>query len=139
MEIYAGLFESMSDCCGRVGLRAGPIYTLTMMALALGISLNLLSVIDLLWAFGILDNPYRMDGDLHLQHYLFGLLYGAFLANTVLARIKFSADRRVSRPAPQLRMHLAQLAASRIAAPVYLTGSAGFFLLTLIIGIARAS
>ncbi len=58
MEIYAGLFESMVACCGRIGVRRAPLYTLSMLALGLGLSLNILSVIDLLWTLGVLSNPY---------------------------------------------------------------------------------
>jgi hypothetical protein len=124
MYLYAGLFESMMACCDRAGFRQGPIYTLTMMALGLGVSMNLLSVIQLLWTFGIIDNPYRIDGDLHSQRYVLGMLYLAFLANTVLARLKFSADQgRVKR--------VARLAVSDAAAPVYVLASMFLFVLTL--------
>jgi hypothetical protein len=124
MYLYAGLFESMMAYCGRAGFRQGPIYTLTMMALGLGVTLNLLSVIHLLWTLGVVDNPYRIDGDLHSQRYVLGMLYLAFLANTVLARLKFSADRgRVQR--------IARVDASEAAAPVYVLASMFFFVLTL--------
>lgn len=122
MYIYAGLFDSMLECCGRTGLRHGPIYTLAMIALGLAVSLNLLSVIHLLWTLGVLDNPYRIDGDLHSQRYIFGMVYLAFLANTVLARCKFSADQ--ARPA-------LRLAASSAAAPLYVLVSTGLFIITL--------
>jgi hypothetical protein len=125
MYIYAGLFESMMGCCGRIGLRHGPIYTLTMIALGLAVSLNLLSVIQLLWTFGVLDNPYRVDGDLHSQRYIFGMVYIAFLANTVLARLKFSAD--------QQRVPLR--ASSRAAAPLYVLVSTSLFIITLSISL----
>jgi hypothetical protein len=122
MYIYAGLFESMMECCGRFGLlRHGPIYTLTMIALGLAVSLNLLSVIQLLWTFGVLDNPYRIDGDLHSQRYVFGMVYLAFLANTVLARRKFAADQDRLQP---IRLH-------RGAAPLYVLVSTSLFIITL--------
>ncbi len=138
MYIYAGLFESMMACCGRIGFRHGPIYTLTMIALGLGVTLNLLSVIHLLWTLGVLDNPYRIDGDLHSQRYVLGMLYIAFLANTILARLKFSADqgrvplRRVKR-SPQFTM--ARLASSTAAAPVYVLASTSLFIVTLSISL----
>jgi hypothetical protein len=139
MYIYAGLFESMMECCGRIGLRHGPIYTLTMIALGLGVSLNLLSVIQLLWTLGILDNPYRLDGDLHSQRYIFGMVYVAFLANTVLARLKFSADQgrrqlsHLSRSPDPMRARPASPSAA--AAPLYVLVSTSLFILTLSISL----
>jgi hypothetical protein len=121
MHIYAGLFESMMACCGRLGGGRAPLYTLTMMALGVAVTLNLLSVIDLLWTLGVVDNPYRIDGDLHSRRYIFGVLYIAFLANTVLARRKFRADQ----------IAMARLAASAAAAPVYVLASTGLFIITL--------
>jgi hypothetical protein len=134
MYIYAGLFESMMECCRRIGLRHGPIYTLTMIALGLAVSLNLLSVIHLLWSLGVLDNPYRIDGDLHSQRYLFGMVYLAFLANTVMARLKFSADQgRLQllcvKRSPQVTP--ARVAASSAAAPLYVLVSTSLFIITL--------
>ena len=134
MYIYAGLFESMMECCGRIGLRRGPIYALTMLALGLAVSLNLLSVIHLLWTLGVLDNPYRIDGDLHSQRYIFGMVYLAFLVNTVLARRKFSADQGQPqllhvRRRPQVPM--ARLASSSAAAPLYVLASTSLFIITL--------
>jgi hypothetical protein len=125
MDIYAGLFESMLACCGRIGFRHGPVYTIAMMALGLGVSLNILSVIDLLWTLGILNNPYRADGGLHPQRYLCALLCIAFLVNTILARHKFSADHG------RLRPPMSRLARSAAAAPAYVLGSTGLFLITL--------
>jgi hypothetical protein len=95
MDIYAGLFDSMLACCGRIGLRQGPVYTVAMMALGLGVSFNILSVIDLLWTLGILNNPYQRGGSVHPQRYLWALLCIAFVVNTLLARHKFSADTAV--------------------------------------------
>ena len=138
MYIYAGLFESMMECCGRIGLRHGPIYTLTMIALGLAVSLNLLSVIQLLWTLGVLDNPYRLDGDLHSQRYLFGMVYLAFLANTVMARLKFSADQgrrqpgRLQRSADLMR---ARPASSSTSAPLYMLVSTSLFIITLSISL----
>lgn len=131
MYIYAGLFESMMACCGR-------IYTLTMVALGLGVTLNLLSVIHLLWTLGVLDNPYRLDGDLHAQRFVLGMLYLAFLANTVLARLKFSADQGLL-PRNKIRrgteLTMARLTSSEAAAPVYVLGSMFIFVLTLSISL----
>jgi hypothetical protein len=125
MDIYAGLFESMLACCGRIGLRHGPVYTVAMMALGLGACLNVLSVIDLLWTFGILANPYQAGGGLHPQRYLCALLAIAFIVNTILARQKFSADHG------RLRPSMSRLATSVAAAPAYVLGSTGLFLITL--------
>jgi hypothetical protein len=125
MGIYAGLFDSMVACCGRIGLRHGPVYTVAMMALGLGVSLNILSVIDLLWTLGILNNPYLTGGGLHPQRYLCALLCIAFILNTILARHNFSVDRGSLHPA------LPRRATSPTAAPVYVLGSTGLFLITL--------
>jgi hypothetical protein len=125
MDIYAGLFESMLACCGRIGFRHGPVYTVAMMALGLGVSLNVLSVIDLLWTVGILNNPYQTGGGLHPQRYLCALLAVAFIVNTLLARHKFSADHA------RLRPSLPRFASCAAAAPVYVLGSTGLFLITL--------
>jgi len=138
MHIYAGLFESMMACCGRIGCGRAPIYTLTMMALGVAVTLNLLSVIHLLWTLGVLDNPYRIDGDLHSQRYIFGMVYIAFLANTVLARLKFRADQARARPVPRRRsgnVAMARLASSDAAAPVYVLASTGLFIITLSISL----
>lgn len=123
MDFYAGLFESMMACCGRAGLRQGPVYTLTMLALGLLVTMNLLSVIQLLWTLGVLDNPYRIDGNLHSQRFILGMLYLAFLANTVLARLKFSADRRRPR----------RTGVRPASAPAYVLASMFLFVLTLCI------
>ena len=125
MDIYAGLFESMLACCGRIGVRHGPVYTISMMALGLGVSLNILSVIDLLWTVGILNNPYRSGGGLHPQHYLCALLCIAFIVNTILARHKFSIDRGSLHPP------MSRLARSATAAPAYVLASTGLFLISL--------
>jgi hypothetical protein len=118
MNIYAGLFESMLDCCGRTWLRKGPVYTVSMVALGLGVSLNILSVIDLLCLVGILNNPYLSAGAMHPQRYLCSLLCLVFIANSLLARRQFITRRA----GPQ----------HSLSAPVYLICSAALFLATLI-------
>ena len=125
MDIYTGLFESMLTCCGRIGFRHGPVYTISMMALGLGVCLNILTVVDLLWTLGLLNNPYQHDGGLHPQHYLYALLCLAFLINSILARHKFSADHGKQCP---LTLHRATSAWTALA---YVLGSTGLFLITL--------
>ena len=125
MDIYAGLFESMLACCGRIGFRHGPVYTIAMMALGLAVCLNVLSIIDLLWTLGILNNPYQTGGGLHPQRYLCALLCVAFIVNTILARQTFGADQGRHRAATS------RLATSATAAPAYVLGSTGLFLITL--------
>jgi uncharacterized membrane protein len=120
MDIYGGLLESMLACCGRIGFRQGPVFTVAMMALGLGVSLNILSVIDILWTLGLLNNPYLRGGGLHPQRYLCAVLCIAFLVNTILARLKFKAGPSNS-----------NFAVSAAAAPAYVLGSAGLFLVTL--------
>ena len=117
MNIYAGLFESMLDCCGRTWLRNGPVYTVSMVALSVGVSLNILSVIDLLCLLGIVDSPYRSVGSMHPQRYVYSLLCIVFIVNSRLARHQF-ATRRAGPPCA-------------LSAPAYLLGSAAVFLATL--------
>ncbi len=119
MHIYGDLFESMLACCGRIGFRHGPVYTIAMMALGLGVSLNILSIIDVLWTLGLLHNPYESGGTLHPQRYLWTLLCLALVVNSIFARVKFSSG---SRPSPR---------PSATAAAAYVLGSAGVFLVTL--------
>jgi hypothetical protein len=117
MNIYAGLFESMLDCCGRTWLRHGPVYTVSMLALGLGISLNILSVIDLLCLLGVLNNPYRSAGFMHPQRYVYCLLCIVFIDNSLVARRQFIMGRA---------------GAQRwLSAPIYLLCSAALFLATL--------
>jgi hypothetical protein len=117
MNIYAGLFESMLECCGRTWLRKGPVYTVSMVALGLGVSLNILSVIDLLCLLGILDSPFQSAGSMHPQRYVYSLLCMVFIANSVLARRQFATGRT----GPQ----------RCVSAPAYLLGSTVLFLATL--------
>jgi hypothetical protein len=114
MNIYAGLFESMLECCGRSWLRNGPVYTVSMVALGLGVCLNILSVIDLLCLLGVLDNPYQSAGAMHPQRYVYSLLCIVFTANCLLARRQFITGRA----GPQ----------QSVSAPVYLLCSAALFL-----------
>ena len=117
MNIYAGLFESMLDCCGRTWLRNGPVYTVSMVALGLGVSLNILSIIDLLCLLGIVDSPFQDAGSMHPQRYVYSLLCIVFIANSLLARHQFATRRAGSQCA--------------VSAPAYLLGSAVLFLATL--------
>src|SRR5580658_10282916 len=68
MQLYSDLFDSMMDCWDRIGFQHGLVYTAAMTALGLGFCLNLLGIVDLLWALGVLENPYRGAGTLHPQH-----------------------------------------------------------------------
>jgi hypothetical protein len=124
MNIYAGLFESMLTCCARTWLRHGPIYTVAMVALGLAISLNILSVVDLLWIAGVLDNPYQSAGQLHPQHYVLALLSSVFIGNSLLARRHLTTERR--------------LGVHGLAAPAYMLGSAALFLSTLTLDVMGA-
>ncbi len=118
MNIYTGLFESMLDCCGRTWLRNGPVYTVSMLALSLGVSLNILSIIDLLCLLGIVNNPYHGADSAHPQRFVYQLLCIAFIANSLLARRQFIMGRADPRQA--------------LSAPVYLLCSAALFLATLV-------
>lgn len=133
MNLYAGLFDSMLDCCAHTWLRHGPIYTFATLGLALAISLNLLSIVDLLWIFGVLDNPYQSAGQLHPQRYVLQLLALVFLANAILARHHFSTDRfSLESPSTgQSRLALDADGTARRLAPAYVLGSAALFLSTL--------
>jgi hypothetical protein len=138
MHVYTLLYESMLDYCDRAGFRLGLVYTVAMLALGLGLCLNLLSVIDLLWTARVLRSPYYRDGSLHPEHYVYALLYIGFIANTILARIKFSADCRcLSQMAETQTLSIpAQEAPSiRTPGPAYLLGSAALFIVTLILGL----
>jgi hypothetical protein len=126
MDIYGSLLESMMAWCTHTWLRRGPVFTLSMLALGLGVCLNVLSVIDLLWTLGILANPYQSDGELRPQHYVCALLCVAFILNTILARRKFSAAGN--------RLDLHHATASRVKAPAYVLVSSGLFLITLLSG-----
>jgi hypothetical protein len=108
-------------------LRRGPVLTLSMLALGVGVCLNVLSVIDLLWSLGLVTNPYQSHGQLHPQHYVCALVCAAFMLNTILARLTLSADAQSGR--------LPRSAPSRIAAPVYVLVSSGLFLITLVSGL----
>src|SRR5580658_3527850 len=121
MDIYGSLLESMMAWCGHTWLGRGPVFTLSMLALGVGVCLNVLSVIDLLWSLGILANPYQSDGELHPQHYVCALLCTAFILNTILARLRFSAagNRGSRQPAT----------ASQVAARAYVLVSSGLFLI----------
>lgn len=123
MSLYSRLYESLLDCCERSGFSRGFVYTAAMLALGVGLCLNLLSVVNLLWALRVLHHPYGSDGSLRPAHYLFALLYGGFIANTILARIRFTADRRgLEPPVPA-------------PGPAYVLGSVVLFAVTLTLGL----
>ena len=126
MDIYADLFESMLACCVRLGIRRGPLYTVAMLLLSLGLSLNILSVIDLLWMLGVLSHPYQSAGTMH---YIYALLCVAFVANTILARRHFSGARASLDSAPDVRA----------AASAYLLASMALFVTSLMIGLQQMS
>ena len=126
MDIYADLFESMLACCVRLGIRRGPLYTVAMLLLSLGLSLNILSVIDLLWMLGVLSHPYQSAGTMH---YIYALLCIAFVANTILARRQFSGARASLHAAPNVGA----------AAPAYLLASMALFVTSLMIGLQHIS
>jgi hypothetical protein len=134
MQIYSALFDSLIvDCLERMGIRHGIIYTTAMLALGLGFCLNLLSIIDLLWALGVLDHPYTSGSALHPQHYVYGLLCCGFVANAALARIKFSRDCRWlhlthESQAPQIPVRNSSLI--RSPGPAYVASSAVVILAT---------
>jgi hypothetical protein len=138
MHIYTLLYESMLDYCERAGFRLGLVYTVAMLALGLGLCLNVLSVIDLLWTARVLHSPYYRDGSLHPEHYVYALLYSGFVANTILARIKFNADyRRLSQmPAiPRLSIPAQEAPSIRMPGPAYVLGSTALFVVTLTLGL----
>jgi hypothetical protein len=132
MKIYSALFDSMIvDCLEPIGIRHGLVYTAAMLALGLGFCLNLLSVISLLWALGVLDNPYLSQSGLHPQHYVYGLLCCGFVANTVFARIKFGRDCRYLRVMPETQTPAVAVPNSSLIrgpGPAYVLGSAVVFL-----------
>jgi hypothetical protein len=135
MDVYTHLFDSMIDCCDRIGFRPGLVYTVAMSALGVTLCLNLLSVLDLLWSFGVVADPYgRGTGALHPQHYVYGLLYAAFIGNTLLARIKFSVDYqclRLMREPPPRSIPMPKSSLFRAPAPAYILVSAVLFGVTV--------
>jgi hypothetical protein len=138
MGFYTDFFESMIYCCDRIGLRHRLAYTVTMIALALGFCLNLLILINLLWTIGAVHNPYLRAGSLHPQHYVYALLCIGFLANTVLARIKFNADNQFIGPMPELQapqVPVPKLSLIRTPAAAYVLGCALLFLVTLTVNL----
>jgi hypothetical protein len=138
MNIYALLYESMMDYCDGVGCRLGLTYTVAMAALGLGLCFNLLSVVDLFWTLRVLDNPYSRNGSLQPRHYVFALLYGGIITNSIVARIKFAADRRCLSLMPEMQAPQAApqpVPSVRMPGPAYLLGSAVVFFLSLIGGL----
>jgi hypothetical protein len=142
MHVYTLLYESMLDYCDRAGFRLGLVYTVAMLALGLGLCLNLLSIVDLLWTARVLHSPYYRAGGLHPEHYVYALLYSGFVANTILARIKFNTDYRCLSQMPEIQTRAipAREAPSiRMPGPAYVLGSAAFFVATLILGLMTNS
>ena len=123
MNLYGSLLDSMLRCCDHTPLRRGPVYTLSMLALGIAVCLNVLSIIDLLWTFGLLTDPYHRAGALQPRRYVAALLCAIFVLNVILARMKFSADQH------RLALHSG---GSLIAAPVYVLLSTGLFVITLL-------
>lgn len=123
MSLYIRLYESLLDCCERSGFSRGFAYTVAMLVLGVGLCLNLLSIMNLLWTLHVLHHPYGSDGSVHPEHYVFALLYGGFIANTILARIRFTAHRRGFEPS--------------VAAPgaAYVVASVMLFVVTLTLGL----
>jgi hypothetical protein len=134
MGFYSDLFESLSYCCDHIGFRHGLVYTVVMFALGLGFGLSLLTLVNLLWMFGVLHNPYRNEGSLQPRHYVYALVCIGFIANTVFARIQFSADRISMGQGPELRtpqVAVSKLSLVRTPGAAYVLGSALLFLVTL--------
>lgn len=134
MDFYTDLFESLIYCCDHIGFRHGLVYTFVMFALGLGCCLSLLSLVNLLWTFGVVHNPYRTEGSLHPRHYVYALVCIGFVANTVFARIKFSADRICMGPSYETRtpqVAVTKLSLVRTPGAAYVLGSALLFLVTL--------
>ena len=143
MGIYAVLFDSLIGCWYRMGFRHGLVYTAAMMTLGVTFCLNLLSLIDLLWILGVLHDPYLINGARHPAQYVYALLYSALLANSLLGRMKFRADRQCLCLAPELQMPEPEAPpvsiprSSMIRAPglAYALGSAVLFVATLILAL----
>ncbi|HTV80966.1 MAG TPA: hypothetical protein VMF03_22140 [Steroidobacteraceae bacterium] len=140
MNVYVALFNSMLECCDRMGARLGILYTTTMAALGLCLCLNVLSVIDLLWSARVVANPYAGTHGLHPQHYVYGVLYGCLALNTVLARLLFRADPASSPPAgdePDVDRSHQAIPWLRLPGTAYLLGSVVLFMATLAAGLLR--
>jgi hypothetical protein len=134
MGLYTDLFDSLIYCCDHIGFRHGLVYTVVMFALGLGCCLSLLSLVNLLWTFGVLHSPYRSEGSLLPQHYIYGLVCIGFVANAVLARMKFSADSLCMGPPPEMQAPqgaVSKLSLIHTPGAAYVLGSAMLFLLTL--------
>lgn len=135
MNLYARLYESTLEYCARSGFSPGLVYTVAMLALGLGIALTLLSGINVLWALRWLHHPYTSGAQLHPEHYVYALLSAGFVANTILARIKFSADRRCLCLAPDDPSLMPDMTAPAMAGPACVLGSAVLFGVTLAVGL----
>jgi hypothetical protein len=136
MDIYSNLFESMISCCDRIGFRHGLICTVAMTTLGLSFCLNLLILTNLLWLLGVLQDPYRSGGGVHPQHYVLAIVCIGFVTNTILARIKFSADRQFRGHVPEFQIRplaVPRLSLIRTPAAVYCLGSTLLFAVTLML------
>jgi hypothetical protein len=132
MNLHAMLLGSMMDWCDRSAVLNRVAYTAAMMVLGLSVSLNLLSVFNLLWTLGILANPYFTAGRLSPQRYVYAALCIGLAVNMVLARRNFVADRECLHLHPQLASpEGAAHPLPRRTGPFYLLGSIVLFLATL--------
>jgi hypothetical protein len=135
MNLYARLYESTLEYCARSWFSPGLVYTIAMLALGLGIALTLLSGINVLWTLRLLHNPYGRGANLHPEHYVYALVYLSFIANTILARVKFSADRRLMPEMTVPSREVRDVPSVRTPGPAYVLGSAALFVVTLTVGL----
>jgi hypothetical protein len=132
MNLYNELFESMIGCFDRVGFRPGLEHTIAMIVLGLGLCLNLLSVVNLLWAIGVLHDPYGSHGGVHPRHYVYALLCGGFIVSTILARVNFNADCPNRHPQMQTaHVSMPNHSLLNMRGPTYILGSTVLFLVIL--------
>lgn len=129
LKPYSRLHASTLEYCER-GAGCGFGYTVAMLVLGSSFCLDLLSIVNVLWALRLLHLPYGHDGRVHPEHYVYALLYGTFIANTILARVQCNADYRLSCEAPEI-----PVASNRRLGPAYVLGSVVAFVLTLALGL----
>ena len=138
MNLYARLYESTLDYCERSWFRPGLVYTVAMLALGLGFALNLLTAINALWTLRLLHDPYGRGGSVHPEHYVYALVYLGFLAVSIPARLKFSADRRcLSLMSEMTPPEMPARAAPSVltSGPAYVLSSVVVFVVTLTLGL----